>query len=194
MWRLALHRDLLPWALQGVDLGEHVLEIGPGPGLTTDVLRKRVPKLTAIEVDPSLARALSERLRDTHATVVEADGSAMPFEDRTFSAVVALNMLHHVPSSMLQDRLFAEAFRTLRPNGVFIGMDNTSTALFRLIHIGDTLVDIEPAGLVERLRKAGFVRVAVDAGRRRFRFQAQRPDEMALSAGDNGVAPQEITA
>ena len=42
---------LLPWALQGVELGDDVLEIGPGPGVTTDLLRGRTRRLTALEVD-----------------------------------------------------------------------------------------------------------------------------------------------
>ena len=31
------------------------MEIGPGPGLTTDLLRQRVPRLTAVEADATLA-------------------------------------------------------------------------------------------------------------------------------------------
>ena len=38
-WRRRVEGELLPWALQGVELGDDVLEIGPGPGVTTDVLR-----------------------------------------------------------------------------------------------------------------------------------------------------------
>ena len=48
-------RDELPRVLRGVELGDEVLEVGPGPGLTTDLLRTRVPRLTAIEIDPQLA-------------------------------------------------------------------------------------------------------------------------------------------
>ena len=36
---------------------------------------------------------------------------------REFSSVVSFTMLHHVPTVELQDRLFAEAFRVLRPVG-----------------------------------------------------------------------------
>src|ERR1700678_2324893 len=54
-WAEYVERDLLPWALGDRNLGDDVLEVGPGPGLTTDVLRQRVTKLTAVEVDPQLA-------------------------------------------------------------------------------------------------------------------------------------------
>ena len=48
----------------------------------------------------------------------------MPFADATFSAVVCLTMLHHLPDPELQDRLFAEVHRVLGPGGVFCGSDN----------------------------------------------------------------------
>ena len=42
-WRRTVREDLMPWVLRDAELGAHVLEVGPGPGLTTDVLRTRVP-------------------------------------------------------------------------------------------------------------------------------------------------------
>ena len=32
LWRAALENRLIPWALDGVDLGNQVLELGPVPG------------------------------------------------------------------------------------------------------------------------------------------------------------------
>ncbi|MGO1052533.1 hypothetical protein [Crossiella sp. CA198] len=46
-------RDIIPWALDGVDLGADVLEIDPGYGATTVALATRTPRLTAVEIDPS---------------------------------------------------------------------------------------------------------------------------------------------
>src|SRR5215212_4440320 len=108
-WRWAVERRLIPWALHGLDPGEDVLELGPGPGLTTDVLRGRVAHLTAVEIDPRLASSLQERMKNTNVEVVEADATAMPFPDGSFSAVLSFTMLHHVPSVTLQDQLLAEA-------------------------------------------------------------------------------------
>lgn len=176
MWRSALERKLLPWALERAELGRDLLEVGPGPGLTTDLLRKRVAHLTAIEIDPCLARPLKRRMEHTNVTVVEGDATAMPFEDRTFSAAVSLTMLHHVPSASLQDRLLAEVYRVLRPGGVFIGMDNTPSLAFSLIHISDTLVTVDPQTLGSRLECAGFGGIEIRMGRGRFCFRAIRPN------------------
>ena len=38
-WAQYVRDELVPWALAGDELGDDVLEVGPGPGLTTDVLR-----------------------------------------------------------------------------------------------------------------------------------------------------------
>ena len=174
LWRRRLETDLLPWALRAVDLGDDVLEIGPGPGLTTDLLRARAPRLTALEADAAAAAALQKRLDGSGVRVVHGDGAAMPFGDGSFSGVVAFTMLHHVPTAALQDRLLAEARRVLRPGGVFAGFDGVGSLAFRLIHLGDTYTPVDPATLGRRLEAAGFGDVAVERGPGRFRFRATR--------------------
>src|ERR1700687_3022793 len=89
-WRRRLQGELLPWVLQGVELGDDVLEIGPGPGVTTDLLRGRTQRLTALEVDATAAAALQKRLHDSGVRVVHGDGAAMAFADGSFSGVVSL--------------------------------------------------------------------------------------------------------
>ena len=172
-WRRRVEK-LLPWALQGMELGEDVLEIGPGPGVTTDLLRGRTRRLTALEVDAAAAASLQTRLDGTGVRVVHGDGAAMPFTDGSFSGVVAFTMLHHVPSAALQDRLLAEARRVLRPGGVFVGFDGVGSFLFRLIHLGDTYTPVNPDTFGPRLEAAGFEEVAVERGWARFRFRAAR--------------------
>jgi SAM-dependent methyltransferase len=182
-WRRRVERDLLPWALQGVELGDDVLEIGPGPGVTTDLLRGRTRRLTALEVDAAAAAALQERLDGSGVRAVHGDGAAMPFADGSFSGVAAFTMLHHVPTAALQDRLLAEARRVLRPGGVFAGFDGVGSFLFRLIHLGDTYMPVDPATFGRRLEAAGFADVAVERGWARFRFRATRgPSALAHPA------------
>jgi SAM-dependent methyltransferase len=175
LWRTALERRILPWALGGLDLGPDLLEVGPGPGLTTDLLRRRVTWLTAIEIDPTLAARLQHRLAGTNVRVVPGDATALPFADGSFSGAVALTMLHHVPSAALQDRLLAEVLRVLRPGGWFAGLDSTGSLAFSLIHLWDTMVLVDPDTFGARLEKAGFTEVAVDRLKRAFRFRARRP-------------------
>jgi SAM-dependent methyltransferase len=99
----------------------------------------------------------------------------MPLPDANFDAVVCFTMLHHVSSVGLQDRLLAEAARVLRPGGVFAGVDSLGSRLFRLLHLFDTMVVIDPCAFPQRLRAAGFANVRVDILANRFRFRAHKP-------------------
>src|SRR5215472_53516 len=63
--------------LADTDLGPNVLEIGPGPGLSTDLLRTKVKRLTALEADPHLAESLRSRLRGTNVDVLTGDATSM---------------------------------------------------------------------------------------------------------------------
>lgn len=162
-WNALMREHLLPDALDGVELGDNVLELGPGPGLTTQALAPLTQHLTAIEIDPDLAGIAADRSRhDGNVDVLLGDATALPFGDAQFSSVVCMTMLHHLPDAAAQDRLFAEARRVLRPGGVFCGSDNLGKGLrFRLIHLGDTRTVVEPGSLPARLATAGFARAEV---------------------------------
>jgi len=174
-WKKALANEIILWALKDVELGDDVLEVGPGPGMTTDILRERLPRLTSIEIDLRLAAALKQRLQGTNATVVEGDATAMPFADGSFSGAVSFTMLHHVPSPALQDRLLAEVYRVLKPGGVFAGSDSRWSLGFHLIHLWDTMVLVEPESFAARLEAVGFRDVSVKIAKRAFRFCARHP-------------------
>ena len=173
-WARTVESRLLPWALRGLDLGDEVLELGPGPGLTTDVLRQQVARLTVAEVDAATAAVLRDRLGGTNVTVEQADATTTPFAGACFSAVVCFTMLHHVPSAGLQDALFREAFRVLRPGGVFAGSDSTASLMFRLAHLFDTMTLVDPASLAGRLHRAGFEAVDVRTGKGAVRFRGRK--------------------
>ena len=174
-WSRTVERDLLPWGLSGLQLGDDVLEIGPGFGATTAVLADRPGELTVLELEPRYCERLRRELPGA-VTVVQGDATAMPFADGRFSAVVCFTMLHHLPSPAAQDRLLAEAARVLRPGGLFAGTDSLGTGLlFRLLHVGDTLVPVGPDGLPERLRAAGLGDAEIRRSERSFRFHARKP-------------------
>ena len=174
-WSRMVRNDLLPWAMFDLDLGDAVLELGPGPGLTTRELASLLANLTAVEIDPVSAQQLRAGLDATNVDVVTADATDLPFGPNRFSAVVAFTMLHHVPTPDLQDRLLVEAHRVLRPGGVFAGSDSTTGPLFRLAHAFDTMVLVDPDTFGDRLLRAGFVDPQVGRARHAFRFRATKP-------------------
>jgi SAM-dependent methyltransferase len=161
-WADSVKRYIIPGALEGVDIGDDVLEIGPGPGRTTEIIKDMTKQLTAVEIDDGLADALAARLAGMNVTVVHGDGTDLPFPDGRFTAALSFTMMHHVPTPEQQDMLFAQARRVLRPGGVFAGVDSLDSPQFRELHVDDICVPLVPDTLEGRLRAAGFSDVRVE--------------------------------
>ena len=174
-WARFVEAELLPWVMDGHDLGDAVLEVGPGPGLTTDVLRRQAARLAAAELDPGLAGQLAARLAGSNAAVVRADAACLPFAAGSFSAAACLTMLHHIPSARQQDTALAEIARVLRPGGLLVGSDGLDTPQRRRVHQGDVFVPVDPGTLAQRLRIAGFADARVEVAGDRLRFAATAP-------------------
>ncbi len=156
-WRAHIRDAVLPWAMGDQDLGDDVLEVGPGYGATTDVLCEHVARLTAVEIDPELVVLLRERFAGRPGVeVVEGDATRLEFPEDCFSGAASFTMLHHVPKAESQDRLFAEVARVLRPGGVFVVGDSLATPEREAGHVGDMYNPVDPATVVPRLCDAGF--------------------------------------
>ena len=171
-WSRTLEQKILPWALGNVDLGKDVLEVGPGPGCVTEILRHRADRLTSLEIAPKLARQLQVRMANTNVTVLEGDATDMDLEEGRFSGAVSFTMLHHVPTPELQDRLLSEVHRVLQPGGVFVGSDSRTSRSFEWVHAFDTLCPIDPDTFAARLETAGFREVQLGVAPRALRFRA----------------------
>jgi SAM-dependent methyltransferase len=176
-WAEIVETQIIPWTLDGLDLGDDLIEIGPGPGRTTDVLRTRVARLTAVEIDPALAAALATRMAGTNVEVVQGDATQVDLPEGRFSAAVCITMLHHVPTVAQQDALFARMARLVRPGGVIAGVDSVDSPAFRELHHDDICNPVDPATLADRLQRAGMTAAEVEvnefAVRFRVRFRAQ---------------------
>jgi SAM-dependent methyltransferase len=173
-WRTTVREQIIPWVVGDLDLGDDVLELGPGYGATTDVFRDLLPKLVAVEIDPDLAADLQTRFTDSHVEVIQGDATALTFESEHFSGIVCFSMLHHVPTPELQDRIFSEAHRVLRPGGVFAATDSLDDPALRDFHEDDTFVPVDPASLVDRLGGAGFVDIEIDTNPFAWKAVARR--------------------
>ena len=97
-WNTTLETEILPWSLGEIELGEDGLEIGPGPGRTTDWLRHRCPSMTCLEVDQNLAVSSSVAQQQLAFLCTVAVQSQCLTVIARFQTSSHFAMLHHVPS------------------------------------------------------------------------------------------------
>lgn len=175
-WAEMLEHDLLPWIERVAELGDDVLEVGPGPGLTTDLLRRRVARVTAIELDDDLYARLAERLAGTNVDVVHCNAARTDLPDDRFSAAACFGVLHHIPSAEEQDAVFREISRVVRPGGWLLATDaHADDEGTRERHEDDIFVPLPVSTLPDRLHAAGFADVSIDDSSYEIRFTARKP-------------------
>ncbi len=182
-WAAHIQNDILPSLVQHADLGDDLLEIGPGPGAATEWLRHRVKRLTVLEIDEAAAAKLAERYAGSNVEVVIGDATKLSYPDGSFDSVGCFTMLHHVPTAALQNKILAEALRVLRPGGALIASDSLASDGLHHFHEGDTYYPIDPGTVVSRLQTIGFgaLTVMIDD---RLKFIARKPAGGADGACD----------
>lgn len=103
----------------GVGESSHVLDLGcgvGGPGLR--LAGHTGARVTGISISAEQVKTANKLAAETglaaRAVFEHADAMKLPFHDRTFSAVMALESICHMPD---RDQVFREIFRVLKPGG-----------------------------------------------------------------------------
>jgi len=96
------------------------LELASGTGRVTNHLRRALDpstKLIASDVSADMLDVAKERLKDADIDWRAIDAQDLPFEDNSVDLIVCCFGYMFVPD---QPKAFAEAFRVLRPGGMFL--------------------------------------------------------------------------
>ena len=105
----------------GIQAGETVLELGPGPGLfTVEAARRAGPDghLIAVDIQPEMIAMVEARLQQTGLANVEthvASAHDLPFSDSSLDRAFLVTVLSEIPDP---PRALAELHRTLKPGGM----------------------------------------------------------------------------
>ncbi len=113
--RSGIERSRLAILMQHAGGAGRMLEIGPGHGTLADLAVAAGWTYSAIEPSPILA----EQLRRRGLDVVQAWTPPIPVSDASADVIYADQVLEHMSGIDAARALTAEAFRALRPGGIF---------------------------------------------------------------------------
>lgn len=106
----------------GIQPGEKVLELGPGPGLFTIDASKRLGasgKLIAVDIQPEMINKIEKLIKENQVTNVEtkvASAHELPIEDNSIDRTFLVTVLPEIPD---REKALKELFRVLKPGGIF---------------------------------------------------------------------------
>lgn len=115
--------DQYRWIFDHFELrpSSRILELGCGPGSLWQRNLDRIPPdwtITLSDFSPGMLQEAQHNLRDSNLnfTFQVTDAQIIPLETARFDAVIANNMLYHVPD---RQRALSEIHRVLKPDGHF---------------------------------------------------------------------------
>ena len=128
-----------------------VLEIGCGAGLTSAALAERGFNVTATDSAPAMVQLTNQLALDRNLTsgivASVADVHSLPFDDGSYSLVLALGVLPWLHSP---ERAVKEIARVLRPGGfMLVNVDN----VFRLHYLLDPRMHPALAPIRDSMRR-----------------------------------------
>lgn len=194
------------WVAQQLPLesGDSVLDVGCGPGWFWSAIANELPpdlKLTLSDLSPGMIEEALERCRPlpfASVTGRQADAAALPFEDASFDAVIAMHMLYHLPDPA---QGIAELYRVLKPGGLLAVTTNGAGNMRQLYALTTVFGSppLDPAGIAfgydaaERIMQAQFGNVAMTQHPAHLRVTEPEDVFLALTSyppGDSADATQ----
>lgn len=115
----------------GLQPGHRVLDIGCGTGTFAIVIKRRLPGVDVVGLDPDPKALARGRRKAARAGVcirlAPGYADALPYPDASFDRVFSTLMLHHLPAGVKKNAL-REARRVLRPGASLHVMDLAGNA------------------------------------------------------------------
>jgi len=105
----------------GIQSGERVLELGPGPGAFTVAAAQRVGsegQLIAVDIQPQMIAQVERRVQEAGLVNVVAhvaDACQLPLDDHSVDRAFLITVLPEIPD---QGRALIELHRVIKPGGL----------------------------------------------------------------------------
>lgn len=101
---------------------QRLLDIGCGTGTFLAKMKGKVGEVSGLEYNDGMISEARKRLGDVK-TLVQGSADQLPLESASFDVCTINQVIHHFPKDnnyAFCRRAFAEAFRVLRPGGIFV--------------------------------------------------------------------------
>ncbi|WP_428848849.1 class I SAM-dependent methyltransferase [Virgibacillus siamensis] len=114
MWDDGSRKDILPFIESHLQKGSSILDIGCGDGYGTYRLHKSGYDATGMDLSKEMINKAKSRLDENEIGFFQGDISGMPFDNASFNAVMAINVLEWTenPGAAL-----SELHRVLKKDG-----------------------------------------------------------------------------
>lgn len=80
----------------GLDSKSRILDVGSGKGFLLHEMRKQIPKITVAGIEIS-QYGIQNTIDDVKPFVVVGSAKKLPYADKTFDLVLAINTIHNLP-------------------------------------------------------------------------------------------------
>ena len=194
-----------PWVARQLPLksGDRVLDIGCGPGWFWAATMSALPEkldLTLADLSPGMVQEAVERCQELPFASVrgqQAHAAAIPFEDSSFDAVVAMHMLYHLPDPAAG---IADMYRVLKPGGFLAATTNGIGNMREMYELATAFggVPFDPVAAsfgydtADRLMRSQFANVTMSQHPARLRITEPEDVFLALTSYPPGEEASEV--
>ena len=162
---------------------ESFLDLGCGNGRHLKFLQAQYPHLQTSGVDlapesVNLCKGLEAQGLLRQGTVVKADMRKLPFEDKSFDLIMARHSLMGLPlvptHGLGIDEALAEAYRVLRPGGIFHGVTRRGAG----ISYTSALQSLDVVDIQKLSQRQGFDVIGLQLGDLNVDLHTESADKM----------------
>jgi SAM-dependent methyltransferase len=117
------HRPENRWTVNLLDVqpGDHILEVGFGPGIAVEEVASRVAQVTGIDFSKAMVAAARKRnaaaIRSGRVDLRFGDATSLPFSNGAFDKAYSIHSIYFWPDPMTA---LGEIYRVLKTGGLLV--------------------------------------------------------------------------
>jgi ubiquinone/menaquinone biosynthesis C-methylase UbiE len=96
-----------------------IVEIGCGTGRMTEFMGWEFDKVYGLDISGEMIRQARERVQSEKIEFIETDGEMIPLTPYSVDYVFSYLVFQHMKTREMVEKNFAEAYRILKPDGIF---------------------------------------------------------------------------